>query len=249
MNEVNIVSSDARYVTVNGMLNEKGFKSSICTPNMVESPDILILPIKSTLCDEEFSRIFQGLKSSAFVFCGDSDRVRKFFGGKIIDYSQSEQLLDRNAYITAECAISIALGRLLKTFSESSIAIIGYGRIGKHLCKLSKSLGASVTVFSRREESRIDAIGMGYKAYPISNLCKGYYDVIFNTAPSPIISKKESDKISKQSIVLDLASLPGGFEDAEFPERALALPGKMKPESAGRAIFDFVYEYISTERN
>lgn len=248
MNEVNIVSSDARYVTVNGMLNEKGFKSSICTPNMVKSPDILILPIKSTLCDEEFSRIFQGLKSSAFVFCGDSDRVRKLFNGRIIDYSQDESFLDKNAYITAECAISIVLSRLGKVLSETSTAIIGYGRIGKHLCKLLKALGASVTVFARREESRIEAIEKGYRAYPISSLTKNYYDVVFNTAPSPIISRVESDKISRESIVLDLASLPGGFEDSTFPERALALPGKMKPVSAGRAIFEFVYDYVSKER-
>ena len=141
------------------------------------------------------------------------------------------------------------MNKLKKTLSVCSIGIIGYGRIGKYLCRLLKSLGASVTVFARREVSRIEAIDKGYTAYPISSITKRYYDVIFNTAPSPIISKAESNKISRQTIVIDLASLPGGFEDADFPERALGLPGKMKPESAGKAIFDFVYEYISNEGN
>ena len=249
MNEISIVSSDARYVTVNSMLNERGFVSRICTPNTVGSPDALILPIKSTLSDEEFSLIFQAIKESAFVFCADRDKIRRFFGGRIIDYSQNEEFLDKNAYITAEAAISLIMNKLKKTLSVCSIGIIGYGRIGKYLCRLLKALGASVTVFARREASRIEAIDKGYTAYPISSITKRYYDVIFNTAPSPIISKAESNKISRQTIVIDLASLPGGFEDADFPERALGLPGKMKPESAGKAIFDFVYEYISNEGN
>ena len=249
MNEISIVSSDARYAAVNSMLNQNGFVSRICTPSTVGSPDALILPIKSTLSDEEFSTIFQGVKESAFVFCADRDKVRRFFGGRIIDYSQNEEFLDKNAYITAECAVMIIMDRLKKTLSQSSVAVIGYGRIGKHLCTVLKALGASVTVFARREESRISAIERGCTAYPISSLTKRYYDAVLNTAPSPIISRAESEKISKQSLVIDLASLPGGFEDSDFPERALGLPGKMKPESAGMAIFDFVYEYISNEGN
>lgn len=249
MNEISIISSDARHVALNGMLKENGFNSCICTVDTLKNPDILILPIKSTLCDEEFSRIFQKLKRSAFVFCGDCERVRKYFNGRIIDYSKDENFLDRNAYITAECSISLVLDKLKKSLSESKCAVIGYGRIGKHLCAMLKALNSSVTVFARREQSRKEAQDMGYSAGEISELLDDNYDVILNTVPSRIISKSTSDKISKQCIVLDLASMPGGFEDEKYPERALALPGKMMPISAGRAIFNFVYEYILNERN
>ncbi len=249
MNEISIISSDERYAALNGMLLEKGFNSSICTVDTLKNPDILILPIKSTLCDEEFSRIFQNLKRSAFVFCGDCERVRNYFAGRIIDYSKDEAFLDRNAYITAECTISIILGRLKKSLSESKCAVIGYGRIGKHLCKMLMALNCFVTAFARREQSRKEAVENGLDAKEISELLNDDYDIIINTAPSKIISRDTSNKIPKKCIVIDLASMPGGFEDESYPERALALPGKMMPISAGRAIFDFVYEYILNERN
>lgn len=247
MDEISIISTDLRYEALCDIFKEQGYNSSLCTPNTIKSPDILILPIKSTLTEKEFLKIFLKVKKSALVFTGEEDKVKKYFDGRIINYSKVESFIDRNAYITAESAMILALNKMQKSLSESECAVIGYGRIGKHLAKILKGLGSSVTVFARRKESREEAITSGVRAEGIEAISNSSFDVIFNTVPTQIIRKETSDKISSKTIVLDLASLPGGFEDEGFPIRALALPGKMMPISAGRAIFDFVQEYISNE--
>ena len=249
MNEINIISSDARYVALNEMFLENGYRSRICTYDRVERANILILPIKCALADEDFSEIFLNLDKSAIVFSGQPERVRRYFDGKIIDYSADEGFLDKNAYITAECAVSMALNDLQSTVSEIKCAVIGYGRIGRYLSKMLGSLGSSVTVLARREESRSRARKDGFYATEIQQFQNERFDVVFNTVPVQIISKRVSDRISDKALVYDLASLPGGFEDESFPKRALALPGKMKPLSAGKAIFDFVVSCIPNERN
>lgn len=248
MNEINIIPSDARYVALNEIFLENGYNSHLCTPEVTERAENLILPIRCTLADEELSKILSRLDRSAIVFSGQVQRVRRFFNGRIIDYSSDERFLDRNAYITAECAVSIVLNELEKSLSESKCAIIGYGRIGKHLSALLKAFNADVTVLARREESRKQACLDGCNSLEISELSKNSFDIILNTVPEPIIPKSVSDAIPEKSLVYDLASLPGGFEEESFPKRALALPGKMKPISAARAIFDFVESYISNER-
>lgn len=247
MNEINIISSDARYVALNDIFLEHGYKSRVCTFDAVQGADVLILPIKSALADEDFSRIFRGIEKRTLVFSGEINRVKKYFDGKIIDYSNNEWFLEKNAYITAECALSIALKDLQKTISNSKCAIVGYGRIGKHLAKLLKSLSAFVTVVARREESRQHAQSLGYESAEITDFLMNDFDVIFNTVPTNVITKNMSDKIPKRTLVYDLASMPGGFEDEKFPIRALGLPGKMMPISAAEAIFDFVESYISIE--
>lgn len=249
MNEINIISSDARYNALCNILKEKGYDSRICEPSTDCKGDIIILPIKSALTEEEFKQIFQGVKKSALVFSGEVNKIRKYFDGEIIDYSRDERFVDKNAYITAECIIAIALSDSKKTLSDSMIGIIGYGRIGRHLTRILVGLGTSVTVFARREESRREALMNGAVSCEINTLEKAQFDIIINTVPKKIITKEQSEKIGKNTLVYDIASLPGGFEDESFPQRALALPGKMMPTSAGKAIYDFVEKYISNERS
>lgn len=248
MNKINILSSDFRYDALFEIFIEKGYDAHLCTVNTVDECDILILPIKSALTDEEFSMIFHKVKKGTLVFSGEVDKIKSHFNGRIINYSKNEDFIDKNAYITAECALIIALMDTKKTAFQSSCCIIGYGRIGKHLTDILLRLGANVTVLARREESRALAREKGALSYGIEQISQEKYDIIFNTVPRQIITADESKKIFPKAFVYDLASLPGGFEDESFPKRALALPGKMMPISAGKAIFDFVVEYISNER-
>jgi hypothetical protein len=248
MDKISIISSDARYEALNEILLENGFDSRICDKNSVGSPNILILPIKSALADEDFSKIFEGLDKRTLVFCGESDKVRTYFDGEIINYAKDENFLNENAYITAECALGFSIMEMGKTVKSSKVAIIGYGRIAKHLSKMLVSLGASVTVYARREKVREEAKNLAITAlhtdFVSGNLTSCDFDVIYNTVPEKIVSKIVSDKITTKTIVYDLASLPGGFEDINFPKRLLALPGKIMPFASAMAIFDFVKPYL-----
>ena len=248
MNEINIISSDARYDALYKRLRQGGYSCKLCDINDDMDCRILILPIKSTLTDEELSSILRRIKSDALVFSGESERVKRYFNGAIVDYTLDEKFIDANAYITAECSIALAQIDSKRTMRGAKVAIIGYGRIGKHLTRLLIGMGAEVYVLARREGSRAEAEMAGAFALGIDGINEKRYDLIFNTVPSKIITRSQSDKIPRNTITYDLASLPGGFEDDAFPKRALALPGKMMPKSAGEAIFDFVERYFSNER-
>ena len=68
------------------------------------------------------------------------------------------------------------------------------------------------------------------------------FDLIFNTIPKLIIDADMLSKIGKRTLVIDLASVPGGV-DFEAARKmgvkviwALSLPGKVAPDTAGDII-------------
>ncbi|MBE5041241.1 hypothetical protein [Ructibacterium gallinarum] len=65
------------------------------------------------------------------------------------------------------------------------------------------------------------------------------FNIIFNTIPAMILDFKLLSKVQENSLIIDLASRPGGvdFETARNLGRkviwALSLPGKVAPDTAG----------------
>ena len=169
-------------------------------------------------------------------------------GCGIYDYYLSERLSILNAIPTAEGAVSIAINETAKTIFGSKCVIAGYGRIGKILAKLLKNMGADVTVLARSEQALTWAEADGCHALPF--YCAARYlddkDIIFNTVPALWMDKNIIDSTSENTVIIDLASAPGGV-DLEYAKRicrkvifALSLPGKVAPESAGNIIADCV---------
>ena len=69
-------------------------------------------------------------------------------------------------------------------------------------------------------------------------------DLVYNTVPYRIVDKSVSNGFKGDAFVMELASAPGGFEDDGIAVRAPALPGRMMPEEAGKAIFDLIDSYL-----
>ena len=170
-----------------------------------------------------------------------------------IDYYNREELMVKNAVPTAEGAIGIALSEMPVTLSGAEALVIGYGRIGKILTKLLTALGAKVTVSARRWGDLAWIEGSGARAVNTAKIADGIelYDVIFNTVPSLVLGENELAAMNKNTLIIDLASVPGGvdLETAKSLKRrviwALSLPGKTAPISAGRIIKDTVKNILS----
>jgi dipicolinate synthase subunit A len=157
----------------------------------------------------------------------------------------------KNAYISAEAATSIAMNSLSKNIRGAKIAVTGFGRISKHLCRLLSLLGADVTACARRLSDLVYAETLGYATLMIKgerwcdSLAKGY-DMIFNTVPDRIFDRVFLSSADKKTLMVELASAPGGFDIGaaqEFGSNlswALSLPGKYAPESAGKLIAECV---------
>ena len=140
---------------------------------------------------------------------------------KCFDYFESEMLQIKNAYVTAEAALSIAMNSLGKSVADSRFVITGYGRIASQLAALLRKLGASVTVAARKESDRAYAECIGCDSLPIRaatergrwyDAITDGYDILFNTVPNWIFDRDFLEAMNKKIFIIDLASAPGGVD-------------------------------------
>lgn len=234
---IDIVSNDQRYIYLNELLLKAGYKSRISTPSTLGQTDILILSIRDELSEGELEEIFNRTDKGTLVFCGNRQKIEKYFQGEIIDYSQNEELLKKNARLTAEATISIFHTISKMSLSNQKVFICGYGRIGKELAKMFFSLGAEIFVYARREKVREQVSDDGFYFAPpeLAPSC----DVIINTAPSIVFDNALIDKIPTEATIIELASVCG-FENEERVNFALGLPGKIMPKSSAKVIYDAI---------
>ena len=175
---------------------------------------------------------------------------------KYDDYFEDECFTIKNAFLTAEGALQIAMTAIKRSIRFSKCAILGYGRIGKALGEMLKGFYVDVTVLARKEEALALAKENGLKAQnisSISNNLNGEFDIIFNTVPERILSNEVLLSIPRHTVLIELASPPGGFDpdialqcDVHFID-GRGLPGKYAPETAGKIIADTIIQYLKKE--
>lgn len=157
-------------------------------------------------------------------------------GYKSVDLLNDPFYLAKNAYITAHCAIRLAMMRLPVTMRGCKVLILGWGRIGKCLTRLLRALEADLTVAARKETDRAMAKALGYSAVPLEEIETNLdrYRLIFNTIPAPILPKEATAECRENCLMIDLASKLG--IDSPKVLWARGLPGKDAPESSGSLI-------------
>lgn len=217
------------------------------------SEDITAGRLIKLASDNDIGLIFGGMMSAVFAEQCESVGIDCF------DYYAEESFAVANAIPTAEGAIAIAMNELPITLNRSSALIVGYGRIGRVLAKLLKSLGVDVTVAARSQNAKAWIKAEGYRPIDISDLCdfigEGRPQVIYNTVPHRIIGENELKKLPGEGLIIDLASKPGGV-DIEAAGAlnskviwALSLPGKVAPVTSGEIIAETVNDYLNRRRN
>ena len=178
-------------------------------------------------------------------------------GIKVHDYFLWEKLQIKNAYITAEAALSIAMNSLDKCIKEAKFVVTGSGRISRLLCELLKRFGCDVTVAARNADSLVYFELLGCNTVQI---CEGKhkwyerlemdYDIIFNTVPSWLFDRAFLENADRSLMIIELASAPGGVDICAARELstnvlwASSLPGKYAPYSAGRLIAECIFEKL-----
>lgn len=172
---------------------------------------------------------------------------------KYFDYNKDEGFQIKNAIATAEGALAIIINETDKTICNSNIMVLGYGRIGKILCKYLNALGANVYAEARKEADLvwIDVNRLiPVKVNDIENYLSDM-NIVINTIPSLILDESKLKLIQKDTIIIDLASNPGGV-DFEYCRsnsikamHALGLPGKTAYKTSSEIIFDTIRELIN----
>ncbi len=174
-------------------------------------------------------------------------------GIAVCDYYHREEFAVRNAALTAEAAAAIVMEMLSESISTVPVLILGHGRIGRLLSAILKALDAKVTVAARRysELAWIRSEGMEPLEFRLLENEIPRFRVIFNTVPAMVLNREKLLLMDKNTIVIDLASEPGGtdFEAAEelgiIAKKALGLPGKFAPKTAGEIVKDTVLNILA----
>lgn len=161
-------------------------------------------------------------------------------GYRTYDLLQDADYVAENAFLTAHCALRLVLDLLPFPLRNQAVLVIGWGRIGKCLAALLKSMEASVTVAARKEADRAMLRALGYRASPVDGLCCSGYCVILNTVPAMVLPN-----CTAKCLKIDLASVQGiGGSNVIW---ARGLPGKDAPEASGKLIARTLQKYINKE--
>ena len=163
---------------------------------------------------------------------------------ELVDYFAREELAIRNAIPTAEGCIGVLLAQRKRTLWGSAVLLLGFGPVGQALGVRLAALGADVTVCARRPEQRALAESLGLRAAPLTALAglAPAFDTVVNTIPAPVLGDGVLARLRSGSLIVDLASKPGGTDFAAARRlghtalHALSLPTVWAPETAGEAL-------------
>ena len=199
------------------------------------APDIshVLLPVPSFSSSDEYLAHILGALPDDVIISGGNLTSPLLEGYATVDFLQDPYYLAQNAAITASCALQIAESERGMSLDGCAALVVGWGRIGKCLCRLLEKEGANITVAARKDSDRAMVTALGCRSISIEAAAaeSDRYDVIMNTAPAlvlPNIKQKEG------AVTLELASKPG--MSGKNILNCRGLPGKMAPEVSGRLI-------------
>jgi len=264
ISKVAVLGGDHRTIYLCRALERAGVRVSVCgcsatlaaTPDVIcfTSPgealagaDTVILPIPASRDGVTVNAPLAGTLIKVDEIASLTGRDAILYGGMInnikdkftnygiecLDYAADELYAETNAGYTVEGALALAVENTPKAISDCEIALLGMGRIGKRLSGALKALGSQVTVFARDEKDigYIRYLGMRAARYEEAQSILPGVDILFNTVPDTSAAEYLT---MCDNLVIDLAGI-GGVKSAGTI-RALSLPSKYSPQSAGELI-------------
>jgi dipicolinate synthase subunit A len=180
---------------------------------------------------------------------------------RYFDYYKNDWFQIQNALLSAEGTIYYTKEKYEGSIHGSSIAIFGFGKIGKMLAFLLRSQGAKITVYARKDNDCSWSKLMGFEAVKIKKtpitaddrFVQGNYDIVINTIPYGIIDENFLLQIDKRAIWIDIASEPycmdsklaNKFEIKYYREPAI--PGRYAPKAAGQILANTIINILNGE--
>ena len=179
------------------------------------------------------------------------------FGGgscpiPMTDLTRHAAMAVGNAALTVQGALLLMLQNTMRPLKGQQVLILGGGRIGTLLGLQLKDMGAAVTVASRRRECKAWHTAMGMQAADISDpkSLLPWADIVVNTVPVPILDTAALKLLHPSALLLELASLPGGFDPVQAEALgytaviARGLPGTFTPQGAADLIAETIYHEL-----
>jgi len=178
-------------------------------------------------------------------------------GARVCELMARDDFALYNAVPTSEGAILAAIKHSDITIAHSNCHVVGYGRCGKVQAEQLRGLQAVVTIVSRNTSSRAEAEALGYQVCELEQWRSiiDQANFIFNTVPALVLPGRLLDRTSREVLILDVASSPGGVDFARAQELGRAalllpgLPGKTAPKTAGIALARTIVAILKEHEN
>ena len=266
-----VVGGDARMRYLALALKQTGMPTIVtCVPGLADDglpeallpkAEIVILPVPTldknkrivgtTLTSEALLSL---LPPDAKIFCGKPDAALADDPGTT-DLLARPSLTIRNAALTAEGAIQLAMTLLPSSILGGRFLVIGAGRIGMALARRLQALGAEVTVSARKsaDYAKIECENLRSDRTGVYEHGLGCYDCVFNTVPARVFSAEQLAGLTPDCLYMELASAPGGIEEdarAMLGKRFVSgagLPGRCSPKAAGVLILQEIFACLEEE--
>lgn len=176
-------------------------------------------------------------------------KIKEFYHLNCFYLNDDENFFKVNNLATAEAILAKVISMTKKNLNEQRILILGYGACGQPIADLLQKLDANLVIAARREEVRKKIMEKELIAISFDELMDviNDFDVIINTVPEIVIDDEMLHIIQPKTIILDVATAPGGLNH----ETALALglntlllpglPGLYAPQSSGKALAELIF--------
>ncbi|WP_042348850.1 dipicolinic acid synthetase subunit A [Bacillus massiliigorillae] len=233
--------------------------------------DAVILPVPGTNPEGKIETIFSNetvvLTSNILaktpphckVYSGISnsylDSIMKKVNRELIQLFQRDDVAIYNSIPTVEGTIMMAIQHTDFTIHGSNVAVLGLGRTGMSVARTFQALGAKVKVGARKSEHIARITEMGLQPFHLSQLEEVVKDVdlCINTIPIQIVTAKVIAGMPAHTLIIDLASKPGGTDFRYAEKRGIkallapGLPGIVAPKTAGRILANVLIQLLQED--
>ncbi|MDD3839258.1 MAG: dipicolinate synthase subunit DpsA [Clostridia bacterium] len=206
-----------------------------------------------------FNELLEYINKDSKVFGSKfNETARLFFltnNIEFYDLTENQEFSILNSIPTAEGVIQIAMEKSNITIHNSRVLILGFGKSGKCITHLFKSMGADVTVEARKssdlawiEQYACKGIHLNQLKYALKDK-----DFIINTIPTMILDEEMLNLVNKETIIIDIASKPGGVDFMAAKRLGITadiypgLPGKIAPKSSAKIIYKIFSRILSAK--
>lgn len=234
--------------------------------------DVIILPITGTDDSGNIETVFsdrpiqltenwfEQLKKSSIIFTGIANdflaEQTEKVGVELVPLLNRDDVAIYNSIPTAEGAIMMAIEHTDYTIHSSKVVVTGFGRVGHTIASKFSGLGADVSVAARDLSDLARINEMKLHPIPLDKLNNHLSDcdLLINTIPAPVIKQEAIEKLPAHTVIIDLASKPGGT-DFDFANKrgikailAKSLPGVVAPRTAGKILANVIMQILEGRR-
>lgn len=234
----------------------------------LETIDVIILPITGvdlegnveTVFSDQLIKLtkewFQRLPSHAIVVTGMANdllqNMAKESDTSLIPLLDRDDVAIYNSIPTAEGALLMAMEHTDYTIHSSRVIVTGFGRVGDTVANKFSALGAHVSVCAKDVSDLARISERGYVSIPLEQLSQHTpaCDILINTIPARVIERDSMRFLPAHSMIIDLASQPGGTDFDYAKQRGIkaylakSLPGIVAPKTAGKILADVILHML-----